>query len=246
MLRFQPYKYVKDESFGSPFREINWNFFARTKLISTMLITLGLALFVSQVIIPVYFFKTADVIAKPLTDSIAGAVTGFSDFEFKELSNTGQTSEVKNNSEGNVPEFFYITIPKLNIKDAMVETSPKSLNPDTALGHYPNTGLPGETGNIFIYGHSVLPMFYNPRNYKSIFSTLGDLNTGDAVSLNYNNREYKYLVENRSIVEPEKVDPIKELKPAYLNESTLTLMTCWPAGTKTKRILVNAIQIQAE
>jgi LPXTG-site transpeptidase (sortase) family protein len=246
MPRFQPYKYVKDESFDPLFKEVNWGFFARTKLVSTTLITLGIIIFVSQVIVPIYFFKTADVIAKPLADSVAGVVTGFNDFEFKELNNdNGQPSSENNKTnEGNVPEYFYITIPKLNIKNALVETNPKNLNPDKALGHYPNTELPGETGNIFIYGHSVLPMFYNPRNYKSIFSTLGDLNTGDEILLSYNNREYKYLVENTSVVEPEKVDPIKELKPAYLNESTLTLMTCWPAGTKSKRILVNAIQTE--
>jgi len=244
MPSFQPYKYVKDESFDPLFKEVNWGFFARTRLISTTLITLGIIIFVSQVIVPIYFFKTADVIAKPLADSVAGVVTGFNDFEFKELVNNDTPSESKSSNGSNVPEYFYITIPKLNIKNALVETNPKNLNPDTALGHYPNTGLPGETGNVFIYGHSVLPLFYNPRNYKSIFSTLGDLNTGDEILISYNNHEYKYLVENKTVTAPEKVDPMKELKPAYLNESTITLMTCWPAGTKSKRMLVNAVQAE--
>jgi LPXTG-site transpeptidase (sortase) family protein len=244
MPGFRPYKYLKDESFDPLYKEVNWGFFARTKLISTSLVVLGVLILITQVVIPIYFFKTADVIAKPLADSMAGVVTGFNYFEFKELTGSGKTSESTSTVDANAPEFFYITIPKLNIKSALVETNPKNLNPDEALGHYLNTELPGETGNIFIYGHSVLPIFYNPKNYKSIFSTLGNLDTGDEILIKYNNQDYRYLVENKNVVNPEKVDPLQELKPAYLNESTLTLMTCWPAGTKTKRILVNAVQAE--
>ncbi|NMB70019.1 hypothetical protein GYA27_02350 [candidate division WWE3 bacterium] len=39
----------------------------------------------------------------------------------------------------------------------------------------------------------------------------------------------------------EKVQPLSEYKPRYLNESTITLMTCWPAGTRSKRMVVRAV-----
>ena len=93
-------------------------------------------------------------------------------------------------------------------------------------------------GNAFIYGHSVLPWFFNPKNYKTIFSTLGDLENGDEVLITYNNKQLKYRVEKKVVMAPEDVKPLDEWKPKYLNDSTISLMTCWPAGTKSKRLIV--------
>jgi len=143
----------------------------------------------------------------------------------------------------NEPDYFYLTIPKLKIKDALVETEAKTLNPDDSLGHYPGTSLPGENGNSFIFGHSVLPWFFNSNNYKTIFSTLGKLEPGDEFYINYNNSEYTYVVESTEELSPDDVDPLATIKPKYLNESTVVLMTCSPPGTKLRRLLVNAILV---
>jgi sortase A len=88
-----------------------------------------------------------------------------------------------------------------------------------------------------------LPSFYNPKNYKTIFSTLGSLNIGDEFEIEYNNQTYKYRVEEKKTLKPDEVDPLAEFKPKYLNESTVTLMTCSPPGTKFKRLLVNAVMV---
>jgi LPXTG-site transpeptidase (sortase) family protein len=56
----------------------------------------------------------------------------------------------------------------------------------------------------------------------------------------YNNRKLTYAVENLVVLKPEDVRPLETWKPEYLNESTITLMTCWPAGTKSERLEVRA------
>ena len=210
----------------------------------------------TQVIVPLVIFKTYDTFSRPVSNSVLGKAVGLGDFEFKELSDGFRYKDKKSlrsdelkkkaadNVNTNVPKYYYLSIPKLNIKEALVETSPLTLSPDDALGHYIGSALPGETGNTFIYGHSVLPFFYNPRNYKTIFSTLNTLEIGDLFYIKYNNKEYKYIVESKISVSPERVNPLGYYKPAYLNESSVTLMTCDPPGTKFKRLLVNAVMVK--
>jgi LPXTG-site transpeptidase (sortase) family protein len=238
MPKFKPKTYIKDESFDPIYKQVNKSFVARSRILPTTLLGLGTLLLVTQVIIPLVWFKTKDEISKPVTSTALGVVSGFGDFEFGELETTRPTQETR---EGNIPQYFYLSIPRLKIGEALVETNSPSLDPIQALGHYEGSALPGDTGNTFIYGHSVLPWFYNPKNYKTIFSTLGELQTGDSIVVKYNNKQMTYKVESKVVVRAEQVNPLADIKPAYLNESTLSLMTCWPAGTKTKRLLINAV-----
>ncbi len=229
---FIPHKYVKDESYDPIYKPVSKKFLFKARIYPFALTIGGLFILVSQVIIPLVSFNTD----APITNNVLGAASGFSEFSFSELKTDGAQQV-----DDNVPSRFYLSIPALRIKNAAVETFPKSLSPDNALGHYIGSALPGGPGNIFIYGHSVLPFFYNPKNYKTIFSTLHTLNTGDSIFITYNNQTFEYKVENIEIVAPEKVDPLAEFKPKYLNEPTLTLMTCSPAGTKLRRLLVKAV-----
>lgn len=186
---------------------------------------------------------------KAVKGSVLGVATGFSDFNFDELQGYGPakdtvpTDQQEKNRDANIPQYFYLTVKKLGIDKALVETNAYHLNPDEALGHYPNSALPGQTGNTFIFGHSVLPMFYNPKNYKAIFSTIDRLEVGDEFMVEYNNLKFKYLVESRQIKKPIDVDPLAGFKPQYLNESTITLMTCYPAGSRVMRLLVQGVLI---
>ena len=242
METFAPRKYVKDESFDPIYSPVNKKFLTRARIIPAVIVASGIIILTTQVIVPLVFFKTADEITKPVANTMLGTATGFSDFEYTELQNSGIAPNSE--SDANVPSYFYLTIPKLRIKDAIVETNSTNLAPDTSLGHYKGSGLPGQVGNAFIYGHSVLPWFYNPRNYKTIFSTLNTLKPGDEIFIKYNNKEYKYVVETKETKKPQEVNPIADYKPKYLNESTITLMTCDPPGTKIKRLMVNAILVK--
>ncbi len=240
-----PYKYIKDESFDPIYKTYNHRFFLGPKVIPTLFIIGGLAIFSSQVVLPFVYIKKDESNARTVKESVLGAATGFGDFSFSELAGFGPAKDLPVSAaepeDQNVPEFFYITIKKLGIENALVETNAASLKPDTALGHYPNSALPGNAGNMFIFGHSVLPIFYNPKDYKRIFSTLDALTTGDEVVVTYNNREFIYLIEGKEVLKPINVDPLAEYKPRYLNESTITLMTCYPAGSKALRLLVRGV-----
>jgi LPXTG-site transpeptidase (sortase) family protein len=231
--------YLKDQSFDPIYKSVNVGFYFKSRILSGLLMALGFLILGSQVILPLIFFETQDTISEPVRKSALGLVAGFNDFSFSELKkNNGANTSAANN----VPEVFYLSIPKLKITNALVETNSTNLSPEKSLGHYKGSNLPGEAGTSFIYGHSVLPMFFNPKNYKTIFSTLDNLVAGDEILITYNNNTYTYTVETKVVFAPEKVNPVAQYKPAYLNESSITLMTCYPVGTKAKRLLVNAVR----
>ncbi len=242
-----PYKYIKDESYDPLYKTYDRHFVLEPRLLPSMLIFAGLMLFLWQVVLPFVYIKGDKVDTRAVRGSVLGASTGFGDFSFDELTAYGPAKDTvvadrqDSLTRQNVPQYFYLTIKKLGIEKALVETNAKDLDPNDALGHYPNSALPGEVGNAFIFGHSVLPMFYSPKNYKAIFSTIDRLNAGDEILVDYNNVQYKYLVESHQLANPADVNPLAEFKPRYLNESTITLMTCYPAGSKAMRYMVQGI-----
>jgi len=232
--------YKKDESFDPIYKSFNFWFFFKSRILSALLMSMGFIILSTQVIIPLVFFKTQDKVSEPAKATVLGVATGFSNFEFKEL----KKAEKQNNTDlQDLPKTFLLDIPKLNIENALVETNSTNLNPEDILGHYKGSALPGNPGNSFIYGHSVLPWFFNPKNYKTIFSTLDNLKAEDNIYITFNGKKHTYKVELTETKEPENVFPTENYKPDYLNESTITLMTCWPAGTRAKRLMVRAVLI---
>lgn len=240
MPKFKPKLYIKDESFDPIYKSTNKSFFFKSRILPGLLVSTGIIVLSTQVVFPLVFFKTHHKVTDPVASSVLGVASGFSNYEFEELKNLE-----KNTSQNlNTPKYFYITIPKLKIENALIETNSLNLSPDQTLGHYNQSSLPGQPGNSFIYGHSVLPFFYNPKNYKTIFSTLDKLQFGDEIFITYNNNKFKYKVDEQKVLEIKDVKPLEDIKPKYLNQSTMTLMTCWPPGTKAKRFVVNATLVE--
>lgn len=130
---------------------------------------------------------------------------------------------------------FTVTIPKLKIQNA--RTVVQSTEFEKNLGHLPGTALPGEIGNVFVTGHSALPNFFSPTNYKTIFTTLPNLQILDEVYVQAGSRKYKYVVEKTFVVEPSDISVIDPPDPFG---KYLTLMTCVPPGMLTKRLIVLA------
>lgn len=129
---------------------------------------------------------------------------------------------------------YTLSIAKLGIKDALVIISGDDLN--KSLIHYGGTGLPGEYGTAVIFGHSVLPQFYNPTNYKTIFSTLPTMKIGDEVFVKYDGVEYRYVVYEMLVTEANDLTPLTQ----RFDDSYITLITCVPPGTYWKRLNVRA------
>jgi len=94
-------------------------------------------------------------------------------------------------------ETYTLSIPKLGIKNAITTIGGEDLS--KSLIHYPGTALPGRIGNSVIFGHSALPIFFSPTNYKTIFATLPTLKIGDEIMVNYDGITYRYVIEQMFI-----------------------------------------------
>ena len=135
-----------------------------------------------------------------------------------------------------------ITIPKINVSAPVVyEPSTDETAFETALQsgvvHYANTALPGQNGNVAIFGHSSND-WWQPGNYKFVFVLLDKLAPGDQITINYQSKRYTYEVTGSQVVDPTDV--------AVLNQTptpTLSVITCTPPGTSWKRLVVTAKQI---
>jgi sortase A len=140
------------------------------------------------------------------------------------------------NSQKNQVEVanYTISIPKIRIQDAIVSTT------DTDLGkhlvNYQGTGIPGKNGNAVIFGHSTLPQLFNPKDYKTVFANVYQLQNGDTIYAMLNNVTYTYKVFKTIVVDPSDSSALIQ----DYDNSYLTLVTCTPPGTIWKRLIVKA------
>lgn len=132
--------------------------------------------------------------------------------------------------------FYTLDVPKLGIEGATVAIGGEDLSDH--LIQYPGTALPGKVGNAVIFGHSILPQYFDPENYLSIFSTLPTIKKGDDVEVSYDGIRYKYLVQDIFEVMPTDLEILAQNK----SDSYLTLVTCTPPGDprRPKRLIVRA------
>jgi len=129
---------------------------------------------------------------------------------------------------------YTLSIPKVKVKDAVVQVGGEDLM--KGLVQYPGTAMPGQFGNTVIFGHSVLPQFFNPKDYKTIFSLLPTLKEKDEVIVNYDGITYRYQVYKMTEVTP---DDLSVLEQHYDNQ-TMSIITCVPPGTYLRRLVVQA------
>lgn len=139
--------------------------------------------------------------------------------------------------EASVYALYTITIAKLGIDSAVVRSDHTDLK--QSLIQYPGTALPGNLGNTVIFGHSVLPQFFNPTNYLTIFSTLHTLRPGDTMEISADGATYTYKISEMYETEPNDLSPLAQT----YNNRTLTLITCTPPGTYLRRLIIKAYVI---
>ncbi len=119
-----------------------------------------------------------------------------------------------------------LNIPRLHLT-AMVLEGADSRTLRRAVGHIPDTALPGRIGNIGLAGHR-----------DTFFRELRYIRQDDAIELQTENGIYRYGVEDSWIAEPRDVGVL-----APSNKETLTLVTCYPfyfVGSAPKRFIVRA------
>jgi sortase A len=135
-----------------------------------------------------------------------------------------------------VVRYYNMSIPKLGIHDAVVSLGGEDLS--DSLIQYPGTALPGKIGNAVVFGHSVLPSFYDPKLYLTIFSTLPTLKKQDIVKIDYDGISYEYHVTDMFEVSPDDLDVLSQ----ETGESYISLVTCVPPGDprSPRRLIVRA------
>jgi LPXTG-site transpeptidase (sortase) family protein len=101
------------------------------------------------------------------------------------------------------------------------------------VAHFDGTSLPGQGGNIFIFGHSSTQSGKGP--YARVFEDIDILEIGDNITTYYQGEQFDYIVREKKIVAENNLSVLKDT-----SSEQLTLMTCWPIGTDEKRIVIIA------
>jgi LPXTG-site transpeptidase (sortase) family protein len=156
---------------------------------------------------------------------------------------TQTQKEIVVNKEYDKP--MYIDIASIGIANIKISPNVDSYNEKVynqflkqGLAHFKGTPLPGDGGNAFIYGHSAVETFFDSHQNlpETIFSRLGNIDIGQEVDIKKDEKVLKYIVRSKKIVSPDDFSILEEQN----NKETITMMTCWPLGIGTKRLIVVA------
>ena len=122
-----------------------------------------------------------------------------------------------------------IRIPSIDVKKYVVAgVSVKDLR--KGVGHFPNTPFPGQLGNAAIAGHRT--------SYGQPFYRLDKLREGDDIQVStILGGTYVYVVTGSEEVSKNDYHVISNSDPSV---ATLTLVTCTPIGTASRRLIVYA------
>lgn len=118
-----------------------------------------------------------------------------------------------------------IIIPKIDLKVAIGE----GVDDETlkyAVGHFKDTGMPGEKGNFCIAGH-------RSYTYNEYFNRLDELTIGDTIIIKTRKEEFSYKIYEKKVVEPTEISVLDPTEDA-----TITLVTCTPIRVATHRLII--------
>jgi LPXTG-site transpeptidase (sortase) family protein len=156
----------------------------------------------------------------------------------------GFTNLADSNSIKIVPKNtdFGIVIERLAI-NAPIVRDVSVVNPNDYLealkkgvAHASFSGYPSsDNANVYLFAHSS-NSFWQLGEYANVFNGLAKLNIKDQVNIFFEGKRYVYEVDNKLLVNDFKVDETiyESLGP------TLTLQTCYPAGTTLYRLIIRA------
>lgn len=127
--------------------------------------------------------------------------------------------------------FASLSIPRIGMKGDNEGVIVSGVTVDDlrkGVGHFRNTPLPGQKGNVALAGHRT--------TYGAPFGDLNKLQTGDPITFtNTLGEQFVYKVTGQSIVAP---DDTTVLAPT--ETPSLTLVTCDPKYTSTNRLIIRA------
>jgi sortase A len=119
-----------------------------------------------------------------------------------------------------------LEVPRLGMNVVFAEGVSNSIL-RRAVGHVPQTALPGQPGNVALAGHR-----------DTFFRPLRKIEPGDAIALKTAAGEFTYEVESTVIVAPTDIGVLRPTR-----DPMLTLVTCFPfsyVGPAPDRFVVRA------
>lgn len=134
-----------------------------------------------------------------------------------------------------------LEIPKLSVSVPIIfptntDKTAITKNLDSGVVYYPGSVYPGQAGQIIILGHSAPPGW--PKIKQDwVFTDLDKLMAGDIILIDVNNKQYTYIVKQKTIIQ-RGADVPKDYLTGENN--VLTLISCWPPGKDYQRITVQA------
>lgn len=103
--------------------------------------------------------------------------------------------------------------------------------------HFPGTALPGEDGNVYIFGHSS-DYTWSQGEYKNIFALLPKIKPGDSILISDAlGQLFTYSVTGTLVVSPKETGVLDQQAGKV---RMLTLQTSYPLGTALRRFIVQA------
>lgn len=142
--------------------------------------------------------------------------------------------QIKNTKEPRKVARYTLSIPKIKVIDAEVSTVDSDLAKQ--LVNYGGTAIPPDKGSAVVFGHSTLPQLFDPKNYKTIFANLYEVELGDVILVNVSGVTYQYKIFRINVVDPKDTSVFEQ----DFSDSFLTLVTCTPPGTTWKRLIIRA------
>lgn len=137
--------------------------------------------------------------------------------------------------------YFSLFIPKIDAKSEVIP------NVDTAneneyfkalkegVAHAKGTYFPGQGKSIYLFAHSTdSPL--NVSTYNAVFYLLRELNGGDEIIIFFADKKYIYRVNERIVTSANDTSWLTR----DFGEEKLILQTCYPPGTRLKRLVVVA------
>ncbi|HAT4274303.1 TPA: class C sortase [Clostridium perfringens] len=127
----------------------------------------------------------------------------------------------------------YINIPKINVELPIYEGTSKEIL-KKGVGVIEGTSIPIGDENT----HSVLSAHTGFTTQK-LFTDIDQLKKGDLFYINIFDMRLTYEVDDINIVKPNDTSKIR----IYPNKDYVTLLTCYPYGVNTKRLLVRGERV---
>ncbi len=129
----------------------------------------------------------------------------------------------------------YVEIPKINKSIQIYHDDEEKLT--KGVVHLKNTSLPigGENTHAVLSAHSGYPT-------QQFFDDIDELENGDVIYIKVLNRVLKYEVYDNEVVEPDDTSSLQIID----GKDILSLVTCYPYGINSHRLIVHAERVDVD